>query len=267
MDMQKLLGQFLGADGQKGRHPGSQGQGQGGSLVDQLGGMLQGRGGSGSGLGGMLQGGAGTALGGALMGGLASSLFRGKGVRKLGGSALKLGGAALVAGLAYKAYQNYQANQGSALPNAQPTPRLPDAAKAPAELPAPEGTAFLPAGDEESRARLMLSAMIAAAKADGYIDAGEQEAIFGRIGDLDLDAEEKGFVIDEMRHPMSIDALAASARTPELAMEIYTASVLAIDPDHPAERAYLDLLAARLELPSELTAEIRRTAGEVQAEA
>ena len=58
--------------------------------------------------------------------------------------------------------------------------------------------------------------------------------------------------------------LAASATTPELAMEIYTASVLAIDPDHPAERAYLDLLGARLNLPAELTAEIRRTAGEVQ---
>ena len=110
----------------------------------------------------------------------------------------------------------------------------------------------------------MLSAMIAAAKADGYINAEEQQAIFGRIDEIDLDAEEKGFVMDEMRQPMSIDALAASATTPELAMEIYTASVLAIDPDHPAERAYLDLLGARLNLPAELTAEIRRTAGEVQ---
>lgn len=266
MDMQKLLGEFLGAGNQGGRHPGDprSGQGQGGSIVDQLGGMLQGRGGSGSGLGGMLQGGAGSAIGGALLGGLASSLFRGKGVRKLGGTALKLGGAAVVAGLAYKAYQNYQASQGTALPNAQPTPRLPDEARAPAEIPAPEGTAFLPAGDEEAHARLMLSAMIAAAKADGYIDAEEQQAIFGRIDEIDLDAEEKGFVMDEMRQPMSIDALAASATTPELAMEIYTASVLAIDPDHPAERAYLDLLGARLNLPAELTAEIRRTAGEVQ---
>ncbi|WP_277024818.1 hypothetical protein [Aurantimonas coralicida] len=99
--MQKLLGEFLGAGNQGTRHPGDprSGQGQGGSIVDQLGGMLQGRGGSGSGLGGMLQGGAGSAIGGALLGGLASSLFRGKGVRKLGGTALKLGGAAVVAGL------------------------------------------------------------------------------------------------------------------------------------------------------------------------
>ena len=98
-----------------------------------------------------------------------------------------------------------------------------------------------------------------------YIDASEQEAIFGRIDDLELDTEAKGFVIDEMRRPMSIDDLVMAADTPEAAIEVYTASVLAIDSDHPAERAYLDMLAARLGLPIELTAEIRRTAEEVLA--
>lgn len=260
MDVQKLLGEFLGQGesrrqgyGQDRRAgAGLGGSNTGGSVVDQIGGMLSGKGGS--------------ALTGALVGGLASSLFRGKGVRKLGGSALKLGGAALVAGLAYKAYQNYQANNASAgaLPNAAPTP-VSGAQPIPAgEIPAPEGTAFLPKGEEDRRAGLMLSAMIAAAKADGYIDADEQQAIFGRIDELGLDAEEKGFVIDEMRRPLSVDDLASRATSPEIAMEIYTASVLAIDPDHPAEQAYLDHLAARLELPAELTAEIRRTAREVQ---
>ena len=258
MDVQKLLGEFLGHGGsrrqgyEQGGRAGLGGSGAGGSVVDQIGGMLSGKGGS--------------ALTGALVGGLASSLFRGKGVRKLGGSALKLGGAALVAGLAYKAYQNYQANNASAgaLPNAAPTPVSGAQPVPTGEIPAPEGTAFLPDGEEDRRAGLMLSAMIAAAKADGYIDAEEQQAIFGRIDDLGLDAEEKGFVLDEMRRPLSVDDLASRATSPEIAMEIYTASVLAIDPDHPAEQAYLDHLAARLELPAELTAEIRRTAREVQ---
>lgn len=268
MDIQKLLGQFLGTGGQgaTGAHPG-QGQNRqgGGSLVDQLGGMLQGGGSGSGGLGGMLQGGAGSALGGALAGGLATSLFRGKGVAKLGGTALKLGGAALVAGLAYKAYQSYQAQQGqTALPGAEPLRQLP-ATTAPGEIPEPKGTAFLPAGEEDARSRLMLSAMIAAAKADGYIDANEEQAIFGRIDELDLDAEEKGFLVDEMRRPMSPEQLASRATTPEIAMEVYTASVLAIDADHPAERAYLERLATQLNLPGELAAEIRRTAGEVQA--
>lgn len=274
LDVQKLLGQFLGSqtghggqnrgDGRSGGFgsPASQGNAfggsGGGSLQDQIGGLVRTHG--------------AAILKSGLAGGLASQLFRAKGLGKmgggmgkLGGSALKLGGAALVAGLAYKAYQSWQAGQGGAavLPGASPLPRI--AAPAAGELPAPAGTAFLPTGEEDARARLMLSAMIAAAKADGYIDPGEQEAIFGRIDDLDLDAEEKGFVVDEMLKPLSIDELVAQAKTPEAAIEVYTASVLAIDPDHPAEKAYLDQLAARLNLPADLAAEIRRTADEATA--
>ena len=258
-DVQKLLGQFLGTPGAPGTPQkqggqsagfGSQASG-GGSLQDTIGGLIRTHGAS--------------ALSGGLAGGLATQLFKGKGVAKMGGSALKLGGAAVIAGLAYKAYQTYQANNARpALPGASPLPQI--AAPVPAgELPAPAGTAFLPTGQEDARARLMLSAMIAASKADGYIDAGEQEAIFGRIDDLGLDAEEKGFVMDEMRKPLSIDDLVEGATTPEAAIEVYTASVLAIDPDHPAEKAYLDMLAARLNLPAELTAQVRRTTDEAIA--
>ncbi|GGF57999.1 protein YebE [Azorhizobium oxalatiphilum] len=257
LDVQKLLGQFLGNAGAQaggfGAGQGQQGHGQprpssGGSLGDTIGGLIRTHGAS--------------ALSGGIAGGLASQLFKGKNLKKFGGTALKVGGAALVAGLAYKAYQTYQRNNGAqALPGAAPLPQnvpsVPQTA-----LPAPEGTAFLPRGQEEARARLMLSAMIAAAKADGHIDAAEQEAIFGRIDELDLDPSAKGFVMDEMRRPLSIDTLVAGVSSPEAAIEVYTASVLAIDPDHPAERAYLDMLAARLNLPPELTAQIRRTAEE-----
>ncbi|WP_102960682.1 tellurite resistance TerB family protein [Mangrovicella endophytica] len=267
LDVQKLLGQFLGAgmpggsghSGQQGR-PGQGGSASsfgsgGGSIQDQIGGLLRTHGAS--------------ALSGGLAGGLASQLFRGKGLSKLGGTALKVGGAALVAGLAYKAYQNYQGKTGGfsgagfgGFGGGASTPSA-GASDGAIALPAPEGTPFLPKGEEEDRARLMLSAMIAAAKADGYIDAGEQQAIFGRIGELDLDSEAKGFVIDEMQKPLSVDELVSRATTPEAAVEVYTASLLAIDPDHPAEKAYLDMLAARLNLPAELTAEVRRTADEV----
>lgn len=264
LDVQKLLGQFLGSQTGQNRSggfgsPASQGGAFGGMGASSGGGSLQDQ------IGGLVRTHGATILKTGLAGGLASQLFRGKGmggVGKMGGTALKLGGAAIVAGLAYKAYQSWQANQGgtAALPGASPLPRI--APPAQGELPTPTGTAFLPAGEEDARARLMLSAMIAAAKADGYIDQEEQDAIFGRIDELDLDAEEKGFVVDEMRKPRSIDDLVAAARTPEAAIEVYTASVLAIDPDHPAEKAYLDMLAARLNLPADLTAEIRRTADE-----
>ncbi len=254
LDVQKLLGEFLGTGRpQDQRRPGAApmaGGAAGGSLQDTIGGLIRSHGAS--------------ALSGGLAGGLASQLFRGKGMAKMGGTALKLGGAALVAGLAYKAYQTYQSSNGGAqapLPGATPLPT--GASPAPyGALPAPEGTAFLPAGQEDARARLMLSAMIGAAKADGYIDAAEQQAIFARMDDLDLDPAEKGFLIDEMRKPLSMDDLVAGATTPEAAIEIYTASVLAIDPDHPAEKAYLEMLAARLNLPPALTAQVRRTTEE-----
>ncbi|RFC65100.1 tellurite resistance TerB family protein [Fulvimarina endophytica] len=261
MDIQRLLSDFVGSQAQGGSHRqsglqsgngGRAGQSGGaGSLIDQVGGMLQGRGGS--------------AIGGALAGGLASQLFgkkkSGKALKSFGGSALKLGGAALVAGLAYKAYQSYQTRPGAtALPGAEPVKSLPSTAAAD-EVPEPHGTAFMPSGEEDSRARLMLSAMIAAAKADGYIDAEEERAIYGKIDEMDMPSDEKGLVMDELRRPRSVDELASAAKTPEIAMEIYTASVLAIDADHPAEKAYLELLAARLNLPEELAREIRRTAG------
>ncbi|WP_061936682.1 tellurite resistance TerB family protein [Aureimonas sp. AU22] len=287
VDAQKLLDQFLGTGrgygaGVRPQQPGPAGGSSiqdtlvrtlggalggtgarsGGGIGDLIGGVLSGsRGGAGS-MGGGL---AGKAIGGALAGGLASQLLRGKRGKGLGGSALKLGGLALVAGLGYKAWQNYQAQQqtagGSVAAHADAA-RLP-----PGEIPHAAGTRFHPEDgtEAERRARLLLSAMIAAAKADGYIDRAEEEAIFGRIDDLELDAEEKGLLMDEMRRPLSIDQIVAEARDRETAIEVYTASVLAVDADHPAERAYLDLLAARLDLPAELVTEIRRAASEVEA--
>lgn len=244
IDVQKLLGQFLGSQHSSSGHhrPNTHG-----------GGLGQG--------GGFLGGSGGSVVSAALASGLASKLFRAKGLGSMGGSAGRYGSAALVAGLAYKAFQAYQQNRGSPAANAS----VPATSQGFGELPQAAGTPFLPEGQEDRRARLMLSAMIAAAKADGYIDQAEQEAIFGRIDQAGLDAEEKGYLMDEMRKPASIDALVAEVRVSEEAVEVYTASLLAIDPDHPAERAYLDLLAARLNLDPSLVSEIRRTTDAARA--
>ncbi|WP_414832551.1 tellurite resistance TerB family protein [Afifella sp. YEN Y35] len=255
IDAQKLLDQFLGTGGgaqQGAGTPANPRQTSGGSIQDQIGGFLGGQGNS--------------ALKGALAGGLATYLLGSKRGRKLGGKAVKYGGMALVAGLAYKAWQNHQAKSAGELPPQQQPQQHPQIAHQPAqELPSPEGTAFAPDGHEaEDRARLILSAMIAAAKADGYIDQDEQEAIYGRIEALDLDSEDKGLLFDEMRRPLSIDDLVERTPNQEVATEVYAASLLAIDPDHPAERAYLDMLAARLGLPEALTHEVRRATDEVQ---
>jgi uncharacterized membrane protein YebE (DUF533 family) len=59
--------------------------------------------------------------------------------------------------------------------------------------------------------------------------------------------------------------LVASVGTPEQGAELYLAARLAIDPDEPAERAYLEALAARLELPAELRARLDAAPRQMEA--
>ena len=58
----------------------------------------------------------------------------------------------------------------------------------------------------------------------------------------------------------SLLAVVAAAVTPEVAVEIYAASFLAIDPDDPAEQAYLAMLASRLKLDPGLRAAVETEA-------
>ncbi|MGE0210198.1 MAG: tellurite resistance TerB family protein [Parvibaculaceae bacterium] len=240
IDAQKLLDQFLGG-GNAGRGDPRQGAArQNGGLGD-----IAGR------LGG-LSGGMGGLAGGAVAGSLAAILLGSKGGRKLAKNAVTMGGMAVLGGIAYKAYRDWQASKGmqSTVP---PEPQgMKDV------TPAPEGTPFLPAPEKERNALglALITAMIAAAKADGHIDAAEQQKIFGRIDQAGLGAEEKAFLMDELRKPLDIDAVVKAATSTEVAAEIYAASVLAIDPDDPAEQAYLSMLASRLKLDPGLKANI-----------
>jgi uncharacterized membrane protein YebE (DUF533 family) len=190
--------------------------------------------------------------GGAAAGGLVSLLLGSKGGRKLAESALKVGGTAVVAGLAYKAWQNWQATKGAQ--STVPVEPMKDV------TPKADGTPFLPTikPERDNVSLAILSAMIAAAKADGHIDSAEQQRIFAKLDGLDTEA--KAFVIDELRKPLDIDALVARATSPELAAEIYAASLLAVDPDDPAEQGYLAMLASRLKLDAGLKLSIEQEA-------
>ncbi|HWL06324.1 MAG TPA: DUF533 domain-containing protein, partial [Xanthobacteraceae bacterium] len=236
-DAKRLLDQFLGGQGnfggqgQPGRDDPRQvwgerdqigGHGGGGfaDLARQAGGMLGG--GQTGGLGGVL-GGLGSSMGGfgggALAGGLAGILMGSKGGRKLAGNALTYGGLAVVGALAYKAYRDYQAGKTPAAPQqaggyqyADPQASGQQAARQSSGvplLPPPADTPFNPATEEGQQAlgRNLLRAMIAAAKADGHVDGQEQAAIFGQMDRLNLDADDKAFVIDELRKPLDVDAV------------------------------------------------------------
>ena len=168
---------------------------------------------------------------------------------KLLGNAVKVGAIAAVGGLAYKAWQNHQ--QG------QPAPAGTQPPREDAFIPAPTDTAA-----QEELGKTLVRAMIAAAKADGRIDADEKEAIFEKLKTMPLSAEEKAWVFDELSTPLDINAVVARADTPEHAAEIYAASLVAISADTAAEQAYLEALAIKLKLDPALVAEIHRQADE-----
>ena len=173
--------------------------------------------------------------------------------RKVTGSALKLGGLAAVAGLAYKAYQNY--SKGTE-PGASP------AANEPELLPPPTDTAFDPAQAPQGEAGFALviaRAMIAAARADGHIDEAERGRIADKLRLSGIGEEAEAFLMAELEKPVDLDGLVAAAETDAQKVELYTASRLAIEPRTRAERGYLDMLAGRLKLPDALVDHIEST--------
>jgi len=114
-----------------------------------------------------------------------------------------------------------------------------------------------PTPQEEAAAALMLRSMIQAAKADGEMDPEERRKILGNMENAtpsDLD-----FLIREMAAPVDPEALAAE--TPDgMQREVYAAALMAIDLDHPAERAHLARLGAALNLTASDMAEIEAQA-------
>jgi uncharacterized membrane protein YebE (DUF533 family) len=190
-------------------------------------------------------------------GALAAVLLGTKTGRDVTGNAAVLGGLAAIAGLGYQAYKNYQSGQ---------QPAAPEAASQPIALP-PADSPFHPQSPALSNdfALTLLQAMIAAAKADGHIDDAERARIMAKVQVSGLDSQAEAFIEKELADPISMDALAAAAKTEEQKVEIYTASRLTVDPDNRAERGYLDLLAGRLGLADALVDHIEATVSGAKA--
>ncbi|WP_171133531.1 MULTISPECIES: DUF533 domain-containing protein [unclassified Ruegeria] len=98
----------------------------------------------------------------------------------------------------------------------------------------------------EEQAKLMLRAMIQAAKSDGELDAQEKETILGELGD-DISAEERAFVQEQLNGPIDVMGLAADTAAP-MRTQIYATSLAAIRLDNAQEAAYLRQLATALGL-------------------
>ncbi len=185
------------------------------------------------GLGGLLSGAGGGLLGGGALGLLLGS----KKARKYGGKALTYGGLAALGVLAYKAYGNWQANQRGAAAEPQTIDRLPPA-------------------QAEQHSQAVLRALVAAAKSDGHIDERERALIEGEFTRLDSDRELQNWLHAELKKPLDPAEVARAAQTPEMAAEMYLASVMMVDQENFMERAYLDELARQLRLDPGLRQEL-----------
>lgn len=110
----------------------------------------------------------------------------------------------------------------------------------------------------EENAKLMIRAMIQAAKADGEIDADERGKILDHLADAS--EEEMAFVQAELDAPLDAAGLAASVGDANKA-QVYSAALMAITVDTDSERAYLKALAAGLMLDDATVAQIHATMG------
>ena len=193
---------------------------------------------------GMGAGGAAGAAAAAGGGGVLGWLF-GRG--STGRSLLTHGGAAALGALAYRAWQSWQAGRGGQAAPAAATPQTVPPAFTPGATPAAGGEPFELA---------LIRAMVAAAKADGHIDAAERGRIFEAVERSPLDAEHKGFVFTLLNQDITLEQIAAAAAGQEQASQIWLAARMVLELDHAAERAFLEGLTARLALPAELVAQL-----------
>ena len=177
---------------------------------------------------------------GALIG-LAGLLLGTRGGRGVAVQLAKLGGLALISGLAYRAYKNAHGE-------------------------GPAGT-LDPSKTTDADALLFIRAMIAAMAADGHIDEVERARIVDGLRQAGVNDEEAGWLDREIAKPATVAELASAAASQEKAAQVYAAARLAIEPDTVQEREFLMRLAEALKLDERIKREVDEGAMGLKASA
>ena len=201
-----------------------------------------------------------------MLGGALGSSFGG-GRRSKGGigSALGLNKAKVglgLLGVAMAAYGHYSKQSGdAAAASIRTAPAAPPASTSQVPPPPPPPGMSAPTRAQpmldlhRQEAALMVRAMIAAAAADGLIDATERQRIVERARNAGDDPDTLAYLQNELTNPATREQLIA--QTPRsLAHPVYVACLLAIAVDSDAERDYLDGLAAGLGIDAEARARL-----------
>lgn len=115
--------------------------------------------------------------------------------------------------------------------------------------------------DLEKIQKLIIRAMITAAKADGQVDQQEMEKILGKAGTGGITAEEQKFITDELNQPFDLERLVSDVPNLMIGAQVYAASLFAINLDTDTEKDYLRRLAHALNLDSNTVNEIHIITG------
>jgi uncharacterized membrane protein YebE (DUF533 family) len=185
------------------------------------------------------------------LGALAGAVMGGGGGKSAGGA---LGGGAL----AFLGTLAYQAMRGqNQVPEPQDTKDF--TRQAPLGLREPQNSRE--EQELDRRALLIVRAMISAAKADGEIDKVEVERITGKIDEAGLGQDALVFIQKEIEKPVGADDLIREVGSKEVALEVYAASLLAIEVDTEAEKRYLRGLAGGLGLEGSMVRYLHQSLG------
>lgn len=190
----------------------------------------------------------GGLAGGAMAGGVMALLIGNKSARKFAGTAATYGGAALLGGMAYKAFKNWQQDKHNKPPLTEDNFTSAEMMSADYQL-------------------SLIKAMIAAAQADGHIDTAEQQRIFDAIKQMDASTELKAEIFDLLQRPIRIHEFTLGATSLEQKTELYLVSCLVCNLDNLAEKSHLTELAGVLNLPPDLIQHLQQQAQQTLANA
>ena len=192
---------------------------------------------------------------GTILGGLGALLLGTRTGRGLTLDAAKLGGLILIGGLAYDAYKRHTSGDASVAESDHEIP------------PPPTGSGFEATAISDASALRYVEAMIAAAAADGKIDAAERQHLIGGLRQAGIDDQSAELLEDLVANPPSPKDLATGVNGLEEATRVYTAARLTADPDTIAERDFLDALAVELGLDQDLAGSIEDRVASVRTTA
>ena len=209
-------------------------------------------------------------LGAAGVGGVLGALFGGsKNVQRTAKNVAVIGGTAALAALAYKMYQKWQSSGQAATPNSQPQGGYGVAQQGGFGAPQGYGQAsddpFAAYNQQQQQQQLMLTndmgkvlleAMVFAARADGHIDRTAQQ--------LSSDSNFNQLIREYLSAPLDPRALAQKVSSREQALDVYRLSAAAIVADNVQEQNYLLALAGALQIDSATKAQLDQEAVQIR---